>query len=87
MENIIIVSSSEEKKTWRSRSSHHQLQHRDQPKIAIFGFAFKKDTGDVRGTPAIIVCNMLLQDGGCAHVYDPKVKKEDAMTELAYHNM
>merc|ERR1711997_690676 len=56
-------------------------------KIAVLGFAFKKDTGDVRETPAIAVCNMLLQDGACVHVYDPKVKKEDVMTEFAYHNM
>merc|ERR1739838_707147 len=56
-------------------------------KIAILGFAFKKDTGDVRETPAVTVCNMLLQDGASVHVYDPKVKKEDAMTEFKYHNM
>merc|ERR1712154_16065 len=56
-------------------------------KIAVLGFAFKKDTGDVRETPAITVCNMLLQDGALVHVYDPKVKKEDAVTEFKYHNM
>merc|ERR1712157_168653 len=56
-------------------------------KIAIFGFAFKKDTGDVRETPALAVTNMLLQDGAIVHVYDPKVSKEDAMTEFKYHNM
>merc|ERR1712007_7484 len=56
-------------------------------KIAVLGFAFKKDTGDVRETPAISVCNMLLQDGAFVHVYDPKVKKEDALAEFKYHNM
>jgi len=56
-------------------------------KIAVLGFAFKKDTGDVRETPAITVCNMLLQDGALVHVFDPKVKKEDAVTEFKYHNM
>merc|ERR1712176_45175 len=45
-------------------------------KIAVLGFAFKKDTGDVRETPAINVCNMLLQDGAIVHVYDPKEKKK-----------
>merc|ERR1712061_10446 len=54
-------------------------------KIAVLGLAFKKDTGDVRETPAVTVCNMLLQDGASVHVYDPKVKKEDAMTEFKYH--
>merc|ERR1712186_117533 len=56
-------------------------------KIAVLGFAFKKDTGDVRETPAISVCHMLMQDGASVHVYDPKVKKEDALTEFKYHNM
>merc|ERR1719356_1308094 len=56
-------------------------------KIAVFGFAFKKDTGDVRETPAITVCNMLLQEGAIVTVYDPKVKKEDALAEFRYHNM
>merc|ERR1712038_2141541 len=55
-------------------------------KIAVLGFAFKKDTGDVRETPALTVCHMLLQDGALVHVYDPKVKKEDALTEFKYHN-
>lgn len=32
-------------------------------KIAILGFAFKKDTGDVRETPAIRVCELLMEDG------------------------
>merc|ERR1712038_431377 len=56
-------------------------------KIAVFGFAFKKDTGDVRETPALKVVEMLLQDGAIVHVFDPKVKKEDAMAEFKYHNM
>ena len=29
-------------------------------KIAVFGFAFKKDTGDTRESPAIYVCKYLL---------------------------
>ena len=56
-------------------------------KICVFGFAFKKDTGDVRETPALTVCQMLMQDGAVVHVYDPKVKKEDALLEFKYHNM
>merc|ERR1712183_8787 len=32
-------------------------------------------------------CHMLMQDGAIVHVYDPKVKKEDALTEFKYHNM
>merc|ERR1711878_153023 len=56
-------------------------------KIAVFGFAFKKDTGDVRETPAVLVTKMLMDDGAIVQVFDPKVKKEDAMSEFKYHNM
>lgn len=56
-------------------------------KIAVFGFAFKKDTGDVRETPALTVCHMLMQDGAIVHVYDPKVEKEDALIEFKYHGV
>ena len=33
------------------------------PQIAVYGFAFKKDTGDTRETPAIDVCRGLMADG------------------------
>merc|ERR1712087_148597 len=56
-------------------------------KIAIFGFAFKKDTGDVRETPALTVCHMLMQDGANLFIYDPKVDRDDAIQEFKYHNI
>jgi len=42
--------------------------------IAIFGFAFKKNTGDTRESPAIYVSKYLLEEGAKLHVYDPKVE-------------
>merc|ERR1712226_516254 len=56
-------------------------------KIAVLGFAFKKDTGDVRETPAVTVCDMLMQDGADLYVCVPKVEIEDALVEFKYHNM
>lgn len=41
--------------------------------VQVLGFAFKKDTGDTRETPAIDVCRGLLADGADLHIYDPKV--------------
>jgi len=43
-------------------------------KIAMLGFAFKKDTGDTRETPAIDVGKGLIEDGAKLAVYDPQVK-------------
>jgi UDPglucose 6-dehydrogenase len=42
-------------------------------KIAILGFAFKKNTGDTREAPAIYVCRDLLEEGAHITIYDPKV--------------
>jgi UDPglucose 6-dehydrogenase len=42
--------------------------------IAIFGFSFKKNTGDTRESPAIYVCKYLLEEGAHLHIYDPKVR-------------
>jgi len=41
--------------------------------IAIYGFAFKKNTGDTRLSPAIDVCRFLLREGAILYIYDPKV--------------
>lgn len=54
--------------------SHDAGVERSGKKIAILGFAFKKDTGDTRETPAIDVCSGLLADGAKLVIYDPQVK-------------
>jgi len=52
--------------------------------IAIFGFAFKKDTGDTRESSAITVCAKLLEEGAVLNIYDPKVTMEMIKLELEY---
>lgn len=52
-------------------------------RIAIYGFAFKKDTGDTRETPAIDVCRGLLVDGARCVVYDPQVGADEVRRDLA----
>ncbi len=51
-------------------------------KIAIFGFAFKADTGDTRESPAIYVSQLLLEEKARLAIYDPKAMKE-AKKDLA----
>lgn len=41
--------------------------------ITVFGFSFKKNTGDTRESPAIDVCKRLLDEGAHVKIYDPKV--------------
>ena len=53
-------------------------------KIAIFGFAFKKDTGDTRESPAITVCQQLLEEGADLAIYDPKVSVEQFQRDFQH---
>eukprot|EP00005_Dracoamoeba_jomungandri_P006410 CAMPEP_0174260832 /NCGR_PEP_ID=MMETSP0439-20130205/10673_1 /TAXON_ID=0 /ORGANISM="Stereomyxa ramosa, Strain Chinc5" /LENGTH=443 /DNA_ID=CAMNT_0015345171 /DNA_START=46 /DNA_END=1377 /DNA_ORIENTATION=+ len=46
-------------------------------KIVLLGFAFKKNTGDTRESPAIDVCEFLVGEGADVYVYDPKVSHEE----------
>ncbi|KAL7064253.1 hypothetical protein AAHC03_05598 [Spirometra sp. Aus1] len=51
-------------------------------RIAIFGFAFKKDTGDTRESAAITVCSMLLSEHANLFIYDPQVPREEILSDL-----
>ncbi|KAI4375282.1 hypothetical protein MLD38_013170 [Melastoma candidum] len=51
-------------------------------KIGILGFAFKKDTGDTRETPAIDVCKCLLGDKARLSIYDPQVTEDQIQRDL-----
>ncbi|XP_021733943.1 UDP-glucose 6-dehydrogenase 3-like [Chenopodium quinoa] len=52
-------------------------------KVAVLGFAFKKDTGDTRETPAIDVCKGLVGDKALLSIFDPQVTEEQVMRDLA----
>jgi UDPglucose 6-dehydrogenase len=50
-------------------------------KIAVFGFAFKKDTNDTRESAAINVVRDLLAEHAQVSVYDPKVPAEEIRSD------
>jgi UDPglucose 6-dehydrogenase len=51
-------------------------------KIAIWGFAFKKDTNDTRESAAIYICRDLLQERARLSIYDPRVNEAQIQYEL-----
>jgi UDPglucose 6-dehydrogenase len=53
-------------------------------RIAVLGFAFKKDTNDTRESAAIDVCRTLLGEHAKLAIYDPKVSAEEVFKELEY---
>lgn len=55
-------------------------------KIAILGWAFKKDTNDSRESAAIYVSDYLLNEQAELWVYDPKVTEEQIYADVDYLN-
>ena len=53
-------------------------------KIAMLGWAFKKDTNDTRESAAIYVTDYLLNEQAEVVVYDPKVTEEQIYSDLNY---
>ena len=53
-------------------------------KIAVWGFAFKKDTNDTRESAAIYVCRDLLEERARITIYDPQVSIEQVRKDLEY---
>ena len=51
-------------------------------RIAVLGFAFKKDTNDTRESAAINVCRDLLTEHANVVVYDPKVPAAEIVTDV-----
>lgn len=51
-------------------------------RIAVLGFAFKKDTNDTRESASIYVCKDLLEERANLAIHDPKVKPEQIRKDL-----
>ena len=51
-------------------------------KIAVLGFAFKKDTSDTRESPAITLVGNFVAERACVAIYDPQVKADQIWKEL-----
>ena len=51
-------------------------------KIAVLGFAFKKDTNDTRESAAIYICRDLIDEQANVAIYDPKVSAKQIRQDL-----
>jgi UDPglucose 6-dehydrogenase len=52
-------------------------------RIAVFGFAFKKDTNDTRESPAIHICRALINEQAQIVVHDPQVDPQSIYRDLS----
>ncbi|ODN87701.1 UDPglucose 6-dehydrogenase [Cryptococcus wingfieldii CBS 7118] len=51
-------------------------------KIALLGWAFKKDTGDTRESPSISIANHFLSEKARVSIYDPQVTESQIWLDL-----
>jgi UDPglucose 6-dehydrogenase len=82
--NQVILMNDFQKKRFSEKMVGKMFNTVTGKKIAMLGFAFKKDTGDVRETPAMFVLRDLLQEQAKVFVYDPEVKRDDMWIEMDY---
>lgn len=50
--------------------------------IALLGFAFKKDTGDTRASPAITIAKFFRDEKAHLRIYDPKVPPKQIWMDI-----
>jgi UDPglucose 6-dehydrogenase len=70
-----------QKKRFASRIVKELFNTVADKKIAVLGFAFKKDTNDTRESAAINVVRDLLSEHANVSIYDPKVPAHEIVTD------
>ncbi|GAA4646871.1 nucleotide sugar dehydrogenase [Pontixanthobacter gangjinensis] len=78
----VIIMNDHQKRRFASNIVSSLFNTVSGKKIALLGWAFKKDTNDTRESAAIYVADYLLNEQAEIVVYDPKVKEEQIFADL-----
>ncbi len=78
----VVVMNDYQKRRFSERIVRTMFNTVSDKKIAIWGFAFKKDTNDTRESAAIHVCRDLLEERARIVIYDPRVPESQIRSEL-----
>ncbi len=73
----VITMNEYQRKRFTRKVIHSLFNTLQGKRIAVLGFAFKKDTNDTRESAAIYICRDLLEEGADIVVYDPQVPAEE----------
>lgn len=73
-----------QKERFVSRIIHGLFNTVTGKRIALLGFAFKKDTGDTRESASIEICRRFIEEKAQIAIYDPKVEEEQIWMDLTY---
>ena len=82
----VIIMNDHQKRRFASNMVSSLFNTVSGKKIALLGWAFKKDTNDTRESAAIYVADYLLNEQAEIVVYDPKVRKEQIYADLDHLN-
>ena len=80
-EQVVLMNEYQERR-FAERIVKNMFNTVSNKRIALFGFAFKADTGDTRESPAIYISNLLVGEHASLAIYDPKAI-ENAKQDLA----
>ena len=81
----VVLMNEYQKKRFTHKIIKNMFNTLADKKIALFGFAFKADTGDTRESPAIYVSELLAEEHAKLSIYDPKALR-NAKIDLAQLN-
>lgn len=80
--NTVIEMNDYQKRRFSQNVLSHLFNTVTDKKIALFGFAFKKDTNDTRESAAIYVGRDLLEEQAELAIFDPKVSESQIRKDL-----
>ncbi len=80
----VVLMNDYQKRRFSTRIVKKMFNTVSDKKIAIWGFAFKKDTNDTRESAAIYICRDLLEERAKLTIYDPQVSIEKIRDDLEY---
>ena len=78
----VVVMNDYQKRRFSARIVRTMFHTVSDKRIAIWGFAFKKDTNDIRESAAISVCRDLLEERARLIIYDPRVSERQIREAL-----
>lgn len=78
----VILMNNYQKKRFARKIVSEMFNTVSGKKIALLGWAFKKDTNDSRESAAIDIANYLIEEQADLHIYDPKVTPQQILSDL-----
>ena len=80
----VVVMNNYQRRRFANRIVHRLFNTVTDKQLTIFGFAFKKNTGDTRESSSIYICKHLLDEQARLAIYDPKVDPQQINIDLRH---